>query len=220
MSAALSPRRTPNQEVVYWPRARADLVGRGGGASDDPACPREGAWRARRRVTGHREAGISKSGMLDEAARLAAGNGLKALTGREVEGGGTYRPIAEALVQYLRDIDVIQASELRSCSSALHRTVPGWAGLDVDREPATAVDPVLVHGEGIVRLLRCVLVSTTGHPRCRDGRRHRAVPRVHQRPHRRAAHRRWLHRRSAIRRPRRRTVRGRRRPAPGGRRRG
>lgn len=102
------------------------------------------------------EAGIGKSRLLQEAARLAANAGMRVLTGRAVEGGGTYRPIAEALVAHLRDTDVIESAELRPYRWALQRIVPGWAGDHVDRPLAPVVDPVLVLGEGVVRLLRVI----------------------------------------------------------------
>ena len=104
-------------------------------------------------VTG--EAGIGKSRMLDEAARLAAGTGMTVLSGRAVEGGGTYRPIAEALVAHLRDRDIVESAGLRPYRAALRRIVPGWAG-DGGEPPTPAADPVLVLGEGVVRLLRVI----------------------------------------------------------------
>jgi hypothetical protein len=105
-------------------------------------------------VTG--EAGIGKSRMLDEAARLAVGTGMAVLSGRAVEGGGTYRPIAEALVAHLRDRDIVESAGLRPYRAALRRIVPGWAGDGGEPPPAPAADPVLVLGEGVVRLLRVI----------------------------------------------------------------
>ncbi|GAA1021652.1 hypothetical protein GCM10009556_089910 [Acrocarpospora pleiomorpha] len=43
------------------------------------------------------EAGIGKSRLLREAAERARDAGLAVATGRAVEGGGTYRPLSEAL---------------------------------------------------------------------------------------------------------------------------
>ena len=105
-------------------------------------------------VTG--EAGIGKSRMLDEAARLAAGAGMAVLSGRAVEGGGTFRPIADALIAHLRDREVTESAALRPYRWALQRIVPGWAGAGGERPPAPTVDPVLVLGEGVVRLLRVI----------------------------------------------------------------
>lgn len=135
---------------------RAGLVGR---AAERATVERvlTAARRGRGRVlliTGG--AGIGKSRMLGEAARLAVDSGMTVLTGRAVEGGGTYRPIAEALVAHLRDADVIESADLRPHRAALQRIVPGWAGHDAGRLPVPAADPVLVLGEGIVRLLRLI----------------------------------------------------------------
>jgi predicted ATP-dependent serine protease len=88
-------------------------------------------------ITG--EAGIGKSRMLEEAARLATDAGMTVLTGRAVEGGGTFRPIAEALVAHLRDTDVFESAALRPYRWALQRIVPGWAGDSVAHPPAPAV---------------------------------------------------------------------------------
>ena len=135
---------------------RAGLVGR---AAERATVKRVLAAARRGRggvllITG--EAGIGKSRMLEEAGRLAVDSGMTVLTGRAVEGGGTYRPIAEALLAHLRVTDVIESAELRPYRSALQRIVPGWAGHDVGRSPAPVADPVLVLGEGLVRLLRLI----------------------------------------------------------------
>ncbi|MFD0686192.1 ATP-binding protein [Actinomadura fibrosa] len=100
------------------------------------------------------EAGVGKTRLLAEAARHADGAGLLVLTGRAVEGGGAYRPLAEALVGHLRAADARAAEalggpELRPYRAALGRLLPEWTG----EPPAESVDPVLVLGEGLVRLL-------------------------------------------------------------------
>ncbi|WP_433336857.1 ATP-binding protein [Spirillospora sp. CA-294931] len=91
------------------------------------------------------EAGIGKTRLLGEAARRARVGGLVVLTGRAVEGGGAYRPLAEALAgRPLPD-----AEPLRPYRAALGRLSPEWAG-----EPSPSnVDPVVVLGQGLVRLL-------------------------------------------------------------------
>ncbi|MBO2453815.1 AAA family ATPase [Actinomadura barringtoniae] len=95
------------------------------------------------------EAGIGKSRLLAEAARHARDAGLLVLTGRSVEGGGAYRPLAEALMGHLRQEGVGGGAELGPYRAALGRLLPEWAG----EASATSVDPVLVLGEGLVRLL-------------------------------------------------------------------
>ncbi|MFI0444226.1 ATP-binding protein [Actinomadura sp. 6N118] len=95
------------------------------------------------------EAGIGKSRLLAEAARLAREAGLLVLTGRAVAGGGAYRPLAEALVGHLRADCRERCPELRPYRAALGRLLPEWAG----EEPPASIDPVLVLGEGLVRLL-------------------------------------------------------------------
>ncbi|MGF1648275.1 MAG: AAA family ATPase [Kineosporiaceae bacterium] len=110
-------------------------------------------------VTG--EAGIGKTALLDTAADLAVTEGLVVLRGRAVAGGGPYRPLAEAFVRHLRDTRVHESADLRPYRAALARLLPDWAG---DGAPATAVpavDPTLVLGEGVVRLLRG-LAGTAG----------------------------------------------------------
>lgn len=96
------------------------------------------------------EAGIGKSRLLAEAARHASDAGLLVLTGRSVEGGGAYRPLAEALMGHLRQEGLVDGAELGPYRAALGRLLPEWAG----DASATSVDPVLVLGEGLVRLLR------------------------------------------------------------------
>lgn len=103
-------------------------------------------------VTG--EAGIGKSRLLRELAREASGAGVPVLSGRGVPDGGAYRPVAEALLGYLRDTAVTETPELRPFRSALARLVPGWSGADPVPASEPAVDPVVVLGEGLLRLLR------------------------------------------------------------------
>jgi predicted ATPase len=105
-------------------------------------------------VTG--EAGIGKIRLLEEMARVAAEAGMAVLTGRAVEGGGTYRPIAEALLAHLRDERLEESDDLRPYRAALRRIVPGWAASGADEELAPSVDPVVILGEGLLRLLRAI----------------------------------------------------------------
>jgi hypothetical protein len=101
-------------------------------------------------VTG--EAGIGKSRLLEEVSGYARILGMAVLAGRAVEGGGPYRPVAEAFSARLRDAAVPASDELRPFRAALARLLPGW----LPGEPVTGVDPVVVLGEGVLRLLSVV----------------------------------------------------------------
>lgn len=103
-------------------------------------------------VTG--EAGIGKTALLEVAVDLAAAAGLVVLRGRAVAGGGPYRPLAEAFIGHLRDRSVGESNDLRPYRAALARLVPGWVGDAADVSGVPVVDPALVLGEGVVRLLR------------------------------------------------------------------
>jgi DNA-binding CsgD family transcriptional regulator/RecA/RadA recombinase len=92
------------------------------------------------------EAGIGKSTLLREAAARARRAGLTVLGGRASEGSGAYRAVAEALAGLAPD----GVAELRPYRAALGRILPGWAG----DGPELAVDPTVVLGEGVLRLLR------------------------------------------------------------------
>jgi DNA-binding CsgD family transcriptional regulator/RecA/RadA recombinase len=108
------------------------------------------------------EAGIGKSRLLAEAAARARQRGLVTLFGRAVEDGGAYRAMAEALVGGVRDDRLAERPEIRPYRAALGRLIPGWAR--ADDVPATMIDPAVLLGEGVLRLLRllddsgCLLV--------------------------------------------------------------
>jgi DNA-binding CsgD family transcriptional regulator len=97
------------------------------------------------------EAGIGKTRLLTEVAGWARRNGLVTLRGRAVDGGGTYRPLSEALVGAFGDAALAQRADLRPYRAALGRLIPGWAR--PGDAPGTAVDPTVVLGEGLLRLL-------------------------------------------------------------------
>ena len=97
------------------------------------------------------DAGAGKSRLLQVVAERARSDGIVVLTGSAVEGGGAYRPVSQALLGYLRDAEVPDAPELRPFRAALARIVPGWDG---SGGAPPGVDPVVVLGEGVVRLLR------------------------------------------------------------------
>ncbi len=96
------------------------------------------------------EAGVGKSRLLEHLAAEARAADRLVLTGRAVEGCGPHRPLAEALAGHLRDHRLDLDGELRPYRAALARLLPD-AGPDV-QPPGPAVDPVLVLGEGLLRL--------------------------------------------------------------------
>lgn len=113
------------------------------------------------------EAGIGKTTLLTELERRALDSGADVLAGRAVPGGGTFRAVAAAIAGRLRD-EHGHPPDLGPYAAALRRIVPGWAGGDSVPDPA--VDPVLVLGEALLRLLRglagehgCVLVLDDMH---------------------------------------------------------
>jgi predicted ATPase len=96
------------------------------------------------------EAGIGKSALLADFAEYARSAGATVLTGHAVPGGGAYRPFAEALMPPVRAGRVTESPALRPFRSVLGRVLPGWAAPG-PLEPG--VDPVLLLGEGLLRLL-------------------------------------------------------------------
>ena len=105
------------------------------------------------------EAGIGKSRLIRETARMATAVGLPVLTGRAVAGGmpTPFRPFAEALGSAGRARGLPASEELDPFRAALGRLIPQW------RRPAgTAADESLVFlGEAVLRLLR-VLAGDAG----------------------------------------------------------
>ena len=101
------------------------------------------------------EAGIGKSRLLEEVATPASASHV-VLTGRAVEGGGPYRPVAEALVGALRaGLDVTPAS-LGPYGPALARLLPDWSSAAGAPPAEPGVDPGLVLGEAVARFLGLV----------------------------------------------------------------
>ncbi len=97
------------------------------------------------------EAGVGKSRLLAEAVRLAHADRVHVLCGRAMESGGAYRPLVEALLRGGAE-DLDPATVPAPYRAALGRLLPGWATDVTDlREPG--VDPVLVLGEAVVRVL-------------------------------------------------------------------
>lgn len=105
------------------------------------------------------EAGVGKTRLLDAAASAAADAGLLVLGGRAVQGGGSYRAIAEAVVGRLDAPAVRGSAAVRPYLPALDALVTGGAG------PASGVpaaDPAVVLGEGVLRIVRVLADAYTG----------------------------------------------------------
>ncbi len=102
-------------------------------------------------ITG--EAGIGKTRLLEVVVQKARERGLPVLAGRAVEGGGALRPIADALLGAVRSARIDATPQLSAFRGALGRLLPGW---DAAAPSETGVDPVLVLGEGVLRLLDVV----------------------------------------------------------------
>lgn len=102
-------------------------------------------------VTG--EPGIGKSRMLAEADRRARARGIPVLTGRAVEGGGAFRPLAEALLSAAPP-DLSADPRLVAYRPVLARLLPGWPA-----DPAalpSVVDPLVEIGEAVLALLAVI----------------------------------------------------------------
>ncbi|MEX5718928.1 ATP-binding protein [Geodermatophilus maliterrae] len=101
------------------------------------------------------EAGVGKSRLLTEAVRLARGHGLQVLCGRATESGGAHRPLIEALLRGGAD-DLDPGTVPAPYAAALGRLLPSWATGVVDG-PEPSIDPVLVLGEALVRVLEALV---------------------------------------------------------------
>ena len=109
-------------------------------------------------ITG--EAGIGKSRMLAETVALARAAGFAVLSGRAVPGGGTYRPVADAVLGRLRGSGLAETAQLRPFRAALARLAPGWMGADLAGTGTGAPDSLHMLGEGLLQLL--VVVASDG----------------------------------------------------------
>jgi DNA-binding CsgD family transcriptional regulator len=103
------------------------------------------------------EAGVGKTRLLDAAASAATGSGMLVLSGRAVQGGGSYRAIAEAVVGRLDAPAVRDSAAVRPYLATLDALVTGGAGV------AAGADPAVVLGEGV---LRAVCALAAGHAGC------------------------------------------------------
>jgi DNA-binding CsgD family transcriptional regulator/tetratricopeptide (TPR) repeat protein len=100
-------------------------------------------------VTG--EPGVGKSRLVAEHVERARSAGTPVLVGRAVEGGGAFRPLADALLAHQRQGRLPPADALGPFAPALGRLVPGWAAAG---DPDAGLDLPLLVSEGLVRLLR------------------------------------------------------------------
>ena len=108
------------------------------------------------------EAGIGKTRLTIEIADHARASGFTVLTGRSAPGGGTYRALTEAVLEHLRNGTSLDDPSLRPYRAALGRLVPGWAGQDPPAATPELADPMLVLGEGLLRLLMVAGVAAAG----------------------------------------------------------
>jgi DNA-binding CsgD family transcriptional regulator len=108
------------------------------------------------------EAGIGKTRLLDEVAARAAEHGLPVLSGRAVQGGGTFRAVAGAVIGLLDDPVHAADPALRPYRAALGRLLPGWAGIAAEDVATAGADPVVVLTEGLLRLLRLAVRDAPG----------------------------------------------------------
>ena len=99
------------------------------------------------------EAGVGKTRLTTEVAERARADGMEVLVGRAVEGGGAYRPLADALLARQREAALPEPAAIGPFAPALARLVPGWAP---EAASTPVVDPTLLLSEGLLRLLRVV----------------------------------------------------------------
>lgn len=108
------------------------------------------------------EAGIGKTRLLDEVAARAREHGLPVLSGRAVQGGGTFRAVAGAVIGLLDDPARTREPALRPYRTALARLLPSWAESGGEVDGQAGADPVVVLAEGLLRLLRLTLGGAPG----------------------------------------------------------
>src|SRR5579871_1563770 len=103
-------------------------------------------------ITG--EAGIGKSRLIRELARMAAGRQVLVVTGRAVPASASapYRPVTEALLQLLRRCPLPDDPSLAPWLPHLPPLLPGAVARPAAR-PGRGVDSQAVRGEAVLRLL-------------------------------------------------------------------
>ncbi|BCJ53012.1 hypothetical protein Asp14428_44870 [Actinoplanes sp. NBRC 14428] len=95
------------------------------------------------------EAGLGKTRLAGEVARLASGAGLRVLRGRAASPPVQFRPLSEALLSVLRKSGPPEAPELVAYRPALSRLVPEWRR---ERSP-DADESLVVLAEAVLRLI-------------------------------------------------------------------
>src|SRR5580693_1303616 len=105
-------------------------------------------------ITG--EAGIGKSRLIRELARMAAGRQVPVVMGRAVPASASapYRPVTEALLQLLRRRPLPDDLSLAPWLSYLAVLLPEAVADDRAPHPSGWVDSQAVRGEAVLRLLR------------------------------------------------------------------
>jgi DNA-binding CsgD family transcriptional regulator/tetratricopeptide (TPR) repeat protein len=105
-------------------------------------------------ITG--EAGIGKSRLIRELARMAAGRQVPVVTGRAVPASASapYRPVTEALLQLLRKRPLPDDPSLAPWLPHLAALLPEAVADDRATHPSGWVDSQAVRGEAVLQLLR------------------------------------------------------------------
>jgi DNA-binding CsgD family transcriptional regulator/tetratricopeptide (TPR) repeat protein len=105
-------------------------------------------------ITG--EAGIGKSRLIRELARMAAGRQVLVVTGRAVPASASapYRPVTEALLQLLRRYPLPDDPSLAPWLPHLAALLPEAVADDRAAQPSGWVDSQAVRGEAVLQLLR------------------------------------------------------------------
>jgi DNA-binding CsgD family transcriptional regulator len=96
-------------------------------------------------------AGSGKTTLLEELLRRVSDAGPVAASGHAVPGGGSFRPVAEALVR-IAPPSLADEEQVSPFRSVLARIIPTWPPGPVSG--VHLVDPVVVLGEAVLALLR------------------------------------------------------------------
>jgi DNA-binding CsgD family transcriptional regulator len=110
------------------------------------------------------EAGVGKTRLLDATASAATDSGLLVLGGRAMQGGGSYRAIAEAVVGRLDAPAVRASAAVHPYRAALDALVTGSVDPQADGRagPWVGADPAVVLGEGLLRMMQALAAAHAG----------------------------------------------------------